>query len=113
MNDLTIERMYELEKMAISSNYIYPLYFNEWRYIKRAQKMPLKDIKEIISYLKKNIIFINEIKYTNELLIKYNCSESDLIERIKEVYQIIKYENLFYYGLLKEQKNMIKKMNKI
>ena len=69
------------------------------------------DIKELIDYFKKHIIIINQIKFMNDLLNRFNCSETELEQRYKDVHKIIRYENLINNNLLKEQKRMIRRMN--
>ena len=111
MNDLTIERMYELEQMAFSSNIIFPLNLNEWRYLERADKIPLNDVKNLIHYFRRNFLFLDEFKFLKEIMNQYNCKENEVKQRFKDVQKIIRYENLIIGNLLKEQKKMVKRMN--
>ena len=110
-NELTIERMYELETMAKDYNFIYSLYLDEWKYIERVKKMPYDDILNYIFWYRKHFYIIDEVKFTKELLEKYNCSEDELFQRFKDVHKIFRYKNKNNKDLLKEQKRMVKRMN--
>ena len=67
MKELTIKRMYELEKMAKDYNFIYPLYLEEWKYIERADKMPYDDILNYMFFYQKHFCIIDEAKFMKEL----------------------------------------------
>ena len=111
MNELTIERMYELEKMVKDNNIIYPLSLVEFRYVERASKMSYNDAKEDLRCLEEIILPFGQITYIYSLLVKYNCNEKELKQRLEDVSRVMKYENIICSNLLKEQKRMIKRMN--
>ena len=113
MNELTIERMVELERMIRSNNVVYPLNLAEWRYIERAKKVSYSDAQEEMRYLGQCTLPLFEVKYVNFILRKYNCTFEELNKRFEEVYLVKKYEDSIANELLKEQKRMIKRMNRI
>lgn len=109
---LAVRRMLELEKMAIDSDMIFPLSIQEWRYIERAEKMPYNEIVNSLNYIMKHLFFINQKKIVKELKEKYSVSEDVLNQRFEDVNRILRYQDSLNNNLLKEQKRMIKKMNK-
>ena len=111
MKELTIERMYELEKMVRDNNIIYPLSLIEFRYVERAEKMPYDEMKRHLKYLGESILPLIEIRYIYHLLAIYKCTYEELNQRFKDVCLVKKYEDMINTNLLKEQKRMIKRMN--
>ncbi len=112
MNEISIKRMIELEKMAEDDNIIYPIVLIEWNYIKMAKKISYNDMVNIINHFRKDL-FLDQIKYFKECLLKYNCNEEDFSKRFFNVQKIIKYKNKQSNDLLYKQKAMIKKMKYI
>ena len=113
MNELTVERMIEIEKMVENYNIIFPLTNPEWYYYELADKIPYKDIEELILLYKKYFIPINFLIDGMNMLEKYNCSRKELFLRIENVNKIMKYYNKLNTNLLKEQKKMLKRMKKV
>ena len=111
MNELTIERVLELEQMAKDNNIRYPLLLNEFRYVNRAIKIPYEDARNDMKKLGECVLPLLEIRYIYQLLAKYNCTDKELSQRFKEVERIRIYKKNFNNNLLKEQKKMLKRMN--
>ena len=113
MNELTVERMFELETMVKNNNIIYPLILNEFRYVERAEKMPYGEMKEHLKYLGESVLPLVQIRYIYHLLAIYKCTYEDLNQRFKDICLVKKYEDKINNILLKEQKRMIKRMNNV
>ena len=112
MNDLTIERMRELEKVVIEGYIPFPSNIKELKYISRINKIPLGDALNILNNLNGKFYHVNNYSYIENLLKKYNCSKRDLELRLEDAKQIEEYEKKLNNNLLQEQKKMIKRMKK-
>ena len=114
MKELTVERMYELEKMVKENKLSYPLHLNklEFRYVERAKKIPYDEAREDMRELGELVLVLAQIRCIYKLLAKYNTTYEELNQRFKDVENIRLYENSLNNKLLKEQKQMIKRMNR-
>lgn len=52
--------------------------------------IPTESLLEERRYYRRNMIFINEKRYTKQLLAKYNCTEPELFRRYRDGYIIEK-----------------------
>ena len=112
MNELDAERLIELEEMIKNDNIIYPINYNEYLYLELARKMPIDKMIIFINFYKKSWYFIGETQFTNTLKVVFNCTDDELTNRFITVNKILKYKNKLNSRLLKEQKQMIKRMKK-
>lgn len=110
---ISVKTMYELEKILQKDFFYQSSNSEETEYLMKARKLPLHDIKNIIEISKENWMFINEYLLVNQICQRYHCTESLLYQRLDDVNKIMKYEQSISKELLKEQKRMIKRMNKI
>ena len=113
MNNITIKRMKELEKMVNNVNNIYSLNLDEIKYLERAIKIPYSEVRNDMIKLGEIVLPIAQIRCIYYLLAKYNCTESELNERFMEVDSLRQYDDSINNKLLKEQKRMVKRMNNI
>ena len=111
MNDLTTERMNELEQMLNNETIIKSINRNDVEYLDRATRMPYDAMMSVIEYYRKNSLIINEVTFMNDLKANFHCTEDELAQRFREVHKVRRYKNNKSKEELKIQKKMIKRMN--
>ena len=112
-NMLSPGRKSELERYLKSETEIEEFNIKDFDYLKLANKIPFDDfINTMIEYRKNsNAIDMDEDKIFNELQEKYECSSYELEKRIKDASEIINYRANNSKKLVKERREMIKRMN--
>lgn len=87
------------------------LEYQEMLYFKRAWKLPLKYMKEIIELYKRNWFFVNEVDIMKTLINIFNCTEEEIRRRFIEVHMILRYHNNKMKKLVNERKKLIKMLH--
>lgn len=109
-NIIDVERMIELEKMVENNEIEFPITYKEYIYIERARKIPFKYMVEFITLLKNNRPWISKKDVVNTLMNLISCSD-EIMDRYNEVNEILNYKNDKLNEMVKEQKQMVKKIN--
>ena len=119
LNDLSIEKIITLEKNLY--DYLGINDFNvsneELIALDLIRRIPYDFLDYDISYFKKNWYKIKKYEFFKRLMLKYDCSDSELIVRIMMIKKIKKFQqeeerrkSLELDNMVKEQKKMIKRM---
>lgn len=111
---MSVEDMILLEKWvesnykgSVSLEYLSNLLFEKREYIFLAIKIPYELlVRDLEFYDNFNKLYLyNELKFVNDLKIKYGVSEIEIIKRIKQVREIRMFNSQKENGNLKKKKN--------
>lgn len=112
MEKLEVKRMNSLEKYFEGIIEIDDLNAIDINYLSMAELMPYKEIVQDIEFFNKYRFCFDGVTFIQKLMKKYNVSEKVMRKRLIDVIAIQKYQKKVYSELNREQKRMVKKLNK-
>jgi len=108
----SVEKLIEIEESLKNDKGIENMTDIELYCLNLAKKIPLDDILEEREKYLKSWFFIDEGKFNRMLIKKYSCTEKELFDRFCTANKIRKYKEKSAAKVFKEQKRMIKVINK-
>ena len=111
IKNISVKRLIELEKL-LENNKLENITNTELYFINLAKLMPLNQILADLDKYSKEWAIIDEVWYTKKLMKKYSCTKEELFDRIYTAHKIRRYKAKESLKLLKDQKKMIKILNK-
>lgn len=112
LKKIKVERLIELEESLDNHNVLDNLAEIEIYCMNLARKIPLCDFLEDREKYLKSWFLIDEIKYTQSLMEKYSCTKEEFFDRCYTANKIRRYKEKKSLSMLKEQKRMIKVLNR-
>lgn len=112
LKKIKVERLIELEESLEDGNCLDNLTDIEIYCMNLASKIPLVDFLEDREKYLKHWFLTDEIKYTQELMERYSCTKEEYFDRCYTANKIRRYKEKKNSSILKEQKRMIKVLNR-
>lgn len=112
LKKIKVERLIELEESIDNQNGLDNLTEIEIYCMNLARKIPLCDFLQDREEYLKSWFLTDEIKYTIRLMEKYSCTKKEFFDRCYTANKIRRYKEKKILSMLKEQKRMIKVLNR-